>query len=320
MTSPLLDDLPLPVKSDTVHAVPRSVARTETASATDTLRVLTINVHRGQGPELPLLLEYGARDARERHRLTHRAKAYTHLIADWLRRQTMRHDVVGLQEVFHGLLGPLKRVIHRQPTQDLRYQAVGAFVRAHAHAIGHPAFRYQNLLLSRLPEGDGDVRHEALPCRVFGLARCGVTLAPVRWGDRTVWVGNTHLHAYHPKKRTAQAEAIAAVLRELGDVPILLMGDFNMVPAGCKDADFPHGGRDLLSYRGDRTFAVLAEAGLETVPHEDSEAFWTHPTGLPNRTLDYILFSRHWEVESYRVLRDFTLSDHLPVEGCFRLA
>jgi endonuclease/exonuclease/phosphatase family metal-dependent hydrolase len=98
-----------------------------------------------------------------------------------------------------------------------------------------------------------------------------------------------------------------------------LLGDLNTVPPGCKDADFPHGGREPRSYRGDRTLAILAAAGLRMVPHEDSAAFWTHPTGIPNRTLDYILFSHHWSVENYGVLPSFTLTDHYPVEGCFRL-
>jgi len=53
--------------------------------------------------------------------------------------------------------------------------------------------------------------------------------------------------------------------------------------------------------------------------HEDNENFYTYPTGLPNRTLDYILFSHHWEVERYEVVKTFTFSDHYPVFGEFRL-
>lgn len=53
------------------------------------------------------------------------------------------------------------------------------------------------------------------------------------------------------------------------------------------------------------------------VPHEDSEKFYTYPTGLPNRTLDYILFTSHWEMEAYEVLREFKFSDHYPFMESF---
>ena len=53
--------------------------------------------------------------------------------------------------------------------------------------------------------------------------------------------------------------------------------------------------------------------------HDDAEDFYTYPTGLPNRTLDYILHSGHWKVQSYEVLREFTFSDHYPVAGQFML-
>jgi endonuclease/exonuclease/phosphatase family metal-dependent hydrolase len=75
----------------------------------------------------------------------------------------------------------------------------------------------------------------------------------------------------------------------------------------------------VRSYRHDRTLRIFASAGLRTVEHRDSAEFHTYPTGAPNRTLDYVLFSRHFEVESYGVVGDFRLSDHYPVEGAFRL-
>jgi endonuclease/exonuclease/phosphatase family metal-dependent hydrolase len=97
------------------------------------------------------------------------------------------------------------------------------------------------------------------------------------------------------------------------------MGDFNTVPPGCRDKGFPAGEKDVKSYRNDDTFSILMDAGLKMVPHEDNDRFYTYPTGLPNRTLDYILYTDHWQVESYEVVRDFALSDHYPVLGEFRL-
>jgi endonuclease/exonuclease/phosphatase family metal-dependent hydrolase len=59
---------------------------------------------------------------------------------------------------------------------------------------------------------------------------------------------------------------------------------------------------------------------MRSIHHADAIPFWTYPTGAPNRTLDHVLFSRHWEVESYRVERGFLLSDHYPVVAELRLA
>ena len=97
------------------------------------------------------------------------------------------------------------------------------------------------------------------------------------------------------------------------------MGDLNTVPPGCRIRGFEHGDRDTRSYLGDRTLDILRQARLRTVEHADDERFRTYPTGAPNRTLDYILFSRHFEVVDYRVAREFLLSDHYPVEASLRL-
>jgi len=129
----------------------------------------------------------------------------------------------------------------------------------------------------------------------------------------------TRSAAYNPRKRERQAAAIAAEIAALGDVPVLLMGDLNTTAPGCRDGDFPAGDRDVRSYRGDRSLRILANAGLRAVPHEDAPEFHTYPTGDRNRTLDYVLFSRHWHVEDYRALHDVRLSDHYPVEASFRL-
>ena len=99
----------------------------------------------------------------------------------------------------------------------------------------------------------------------------------------------------------------------------MFVGDLNTVPAGATGGDLPHPGRQLKIYKGCRALPILEDAGLRTVAHEDDTPFWTHPVGTPNRTLDYILFSRHFRVDDYRVLHSFTLSDHYPVEATLTL-
>lgn len=290
-----------------------------TRTANGTLSVASINTHRGRGPKVDYLLRDASAAEAERIELLHGARAYAYYVADWLNRHRGAFDVAALQEVFNGFLGSWGRRFSRFPQHDY-YRVFSGFESALAHGVGFAGFRYENLLLSHLEAAPRKGIRALLPGRVFGLAACGFTLAPFRFAGREIWIGNTHLHAYSPSARMRQAEALARTVADLGDVPVVLMGDLNTVPPGCRDGDFPAGDRDVASYRGDRTLAILSSAGLRSVAHEDSPEFWTYPTGAPNRTLDYVLFSRHWEVGSYRVERGFLLSDHYPVVAELRLA
>lgn len=316
LTTPPLSPYPLaaPEAWDATDASSDDVLGVET----DVVRCLTLNTHRGRGPDVRYVLRGASHEAAERALLLDETRAYAWHLADWIRRRD-RYEVVGLQEVFHGILGFGARPFAGRFRQRDYYRALSEYPHSLAHRVGFAGFRYENVLLSRLPPAPDPRIEFHLPCRVFRLAACGFTLAPFRVAGRTVWIGNTHLHAYNPRARTKQALAIAREVRRLGDVPVLVLGDLNTVPPGCKDGDFPDGDRDVRSYRDDRTLQVLARAGLRTAPHEDREPHWTYPTGAPNRTLDYVLHTRHFDVEDYRVVRDFALSDHLPVEATFRL-
>jgi endonuclease/exonuclease/phosphatase family metal-dependent hydrolase len=281
-------------------------------------RCVTLNTHRGRGPDLACVRRTADPEEARRLELLHETAAYTLRIAEWLQRERDRYDAVGLQEVFGGLFGLRARPLSRF-SQDDYYRVLSGYETVVSHAVGFAGFRYSNVLLCRDPLAPGREIHAHLPGRVFLLAACGMTLAPVVHRGRTVWVGNTHLHAYNPRKRERQAAAITAEIAALGDVPVVLMGDLNTTAPGCRDGDFAAGDRDVHSYRDDRSLRILAQAGLRAVPHEDAPEFHTYPTGDRNRTLDYVLFSRHWQVEDYRALHDVRLSDHYPVEASFRL-
>jgi endonuclease/exonuclease/phosphatase family metal-dependent hydrolase len=315
-----MDVAPAPPSSEPAPAL-RERRRLGGAPRTDqdVVRVITVNTHRGQGPKLRYLLETALPTEKRRILLLHDTRAYTYHIADWLHRHADRYHVVALQEVFYGLFGAVQQVVTGRSRQIEYYRTLGGFPHTITHRVGFSAFQYQNVLLSRLLRTGARQIHEHLPGRVFRLAACGFTLAPFRWQGQTVYLGNTHLHAYNPRARAQQAESIAREIRRLGDVPVIFLGDFNTVPPGCRQGDFPHGDRDRHSYRGDTTLRCLADVGLRTIEHRDDPDFWTYPTGMSNRTLDYVLFSRHWEVEDYRVVREFTLSDHYPVEAALRL-
>jgi endonuclease/exonuclease/phosphatase family metal-dependent hydrolase len=287
-------------------------------TAADVFRCVTLNTRMGRGPDIDCLRRTNTAEEARRFELLHDTRAYTYRIAEWLRRHSDRHDAVGLQEVWGGVLGLGTRPFSRF-VQDDYYRVLSGYRTALAHRVGFAAYRYANVLLlkgSLAPERE---IHAYLPGRVFSLAACGFTLAAVHHEGRKVWVGNTHLHAYNPAKRAKQAAAIAAEVRALGDVPVIFLGDLNTTPPGCRDRDFPAGDRDRHSYRDDATLKILAGAGLRMVPHDDDPEFHTYPTGDRNRTLDYVLFSAHWHVEDYRALHDVTLSDHYPVEAAFRL-
>ena len=288
-------------------------ARTQT-----TLRCISINTHRGQGPKLPYLLSQVSREEGERIELLHDTKAYTYYIAEWLNQNKERFDVVGLQEVFNGVLGFGDRLLGKFRQRD-HYRVISGFKSALPHGVGFAGFRYENLLLSQLAQVNGAQTNYLLPGKVFFLAACGFTLAPFLFNGRVVWIGNTHLHPYSPRERARQAASLAHEIKSLGDVPVVFLGDINTVAPGCRDTGFPAGQPDVNSYRNDRTFEILFEAGLNVVDHDDSEDCYTYPTGRPNRTLDYILFSRHWDVVNYGVVRGFKFSDHYPVAAEFRL-
>src|SRR5262245_46509907 len=283
-----------------------------------TLRCISINTHRGQGPKLPYLLSQVSMEEGERIELLHDAKAYTYYIAEWLNQNRDYYDVVGLQEVFNGVLGFGDRLMGKFRQRD-HYRVISGFRSALPHGVGFAGFRYENLLLSQLPMINGTQTNFLLPGKIYFLASCGFTLAPFLFNGRKIWIGNTHLHPYSPKERAKQAASIAREIQRLGDVPIVFLGDFNMVPPGCRVTGFSAGEPDVSSYQGDETFPILFDAGLNMSPHDDADRFHTYPTGLPNRTLDYILFSEHWQVVSYSTVHDFKFSDHYPVAGEFRL-
>ena len=287
-------------------------------SQRQTIRCVTINTHRGRGPKLPYLLAQASVDEAERIELLHDTRAYTYYIAEWLHQHREQYDVVGLQEVFNGILG-IGDLVYRKYRQRDHYRVIAGYRSVIAHGVGFAGFRYENLMLSQLQKiGQVQINY-LLPGRIAFLAACGFTLVPFVFNGQVVWIGNTHLHPFNPRDREAQAHGIANEIKKHGDVPIIFMGDLNTVPPGCRVTGFPAGDNDVNSYKNDKTFEILADAGLQLVKHDDSEQFYTYPTGLPNRTLDYILYTHHWEVADYHVLKDFIFSDHYPVFGEFRL-
>ncbi len=238
-------------------------------------------------------------------------------------------DIVGLQEVFQSfrffMVGVRKKV----------FEGTG-FETVIPHGIGARAYFFnyvfENVLLSKLPLAEGKTFKDcnfSLPSTIYWVVRSGFTIMPVMFDNRVILVGNTHLHSSSSKKREDQVIHIAKAIKELqveygADVPILFMGDFNTVPKGAKASGFLTGDDD--NYENDRTLEFLEDSvGLYSHVVGDIPHLYTYPAGIDElqpdircRTLDYILYSKHWEVLLYEVMKVY-LSDHFPVRAEFRL-
>src|SRR5262249_4334125 len=134
------------VDSQVAAAAPRYLSE-------PTLRCISINTHRGQGPKLPYLLAQATPEEGERIALLHDTRAYTYAIAEWLNQNRGRFDIAGLQEVFSGVFGFGDRLLGKFRQRD-HYRVISGFRSAMPHGVGFAAFRYENLLLSQLVRRD----------------------------------------------------------------------------------------------------------------------------------------------------------------------
>ncbi len=164
---------------------------------TRTLRVMTWNLHHGEGVD-------GTYD------LTRIARVI----------QSQGADVVLCQEVDRGF--SKRSSLEDQPA--ILADLLGF------HAYYGPTIddRYGNLVLSRHPFAA--TKNLALPNPDAREPR-GVIVAATRVGDADLVVLNTHLCAWSATNRTAQVKSLRVLLRSI-DEPFLLGGDFNTTSEG----------------------------------------------------------------------------------------
>ncbi|MCF6276629.1 MAG: endonuclease/exonuclease/phosphatase family protein [Candidatus Magasanikbacteria bacterium] len=291
------------------------------------IRLATLNAHLFRGPILKerrsKFIQFG-RIVKDNRRLV---SEYRRRVKEWLSEDTF--DIVGMQEVFQSFRfftkGVRKKVFEGTGFETVIPHGIGAQV----HFFN---YIFENVLLSKLPLAESATVNNCnfpLPFRIYLVVKSGFTLAPVRFNGKTILVGNTHLHASSVSKREEQVTYIVRAIQDMQvvygkEVPILFMGDFNTVPKGAQTFGFLTGDDD--NYEGDGTLKFLKElVGLGSYPANDDPDLYTYPAGIDEfqpdprcRTLDYILYSKHWEVINYKVLKVF-LSDHYPVAGTFRL-
>lgn len=164
-----------------------------------TLRVMSYNIHHGEGIDGKLDLERIAR-----------------LIRD------ARADIVGLQEVDRGCARTQKRDLPAELAQ-----LTGLTVRFDKN-IAHDGGDYGNAVLTRFPIK----RAQNTPLKSFANGeQRGVQQLVLDVHGREVLFLNTHLDARRdPVEREHSATELRALVAAAGGKPVILVGDFNAVP------------------------------------------------------------------------------------------
>ncbi len=147
----------------------------------------------------------------------------------------------------------------------------------------------------------------------------------IQIGNSTFGIINNHLEAYKRENREKQAEALLAMVRELQNSSLAIVGgDMNTLPVNAeKKHDFPDDpGHDL---REDRTMQALLQMDSfrEVIDEEDYKkneaAYFTFPSHDPNRRIDYIFVNEGIHVSNAYILQSGEISDHLPVVAELKL-
>ena len=161
-----------------------------------TLRVMTFNIHHGEGVDSVYEIERIAQFIRE-----HQA------------------GLIGCQEVDNGYSERSRYEDQPQILKDkLNFQIFyGPNIREN----------YGNLILSKYPILDAE--NVALPNPEEKEPR-GIIIASININNETISFLNTHLSAYSSKNRALQIQRIREIIVDLPH-PIILVGDFNTRPS-----------------------------------------------------------------------------------------
>ncbi len=234
-----------------------------TAEEAQTLRVLSYNIHHGEGRDYIVDLERIARVIR-----------------------SAKPDLVALQEVDSGT----ERTLGLDQPQELaRLTEMNVLF---GDNIPYQGGRYGNVLLSRFPI----VRHENHPLRSYydGEQR-GVLEVEIQLpDDEALLLFATHFDSRpNSCERLASAKEVNALIENRGDTPALLIGDLNALPqsrtlrilgqhwtrAGCRyaptyPAPCPYKQIDYVMFRPANRWQVLETQVLgETMASDHRPTF-----------------------------------------------
>src|SRR5438132_2672919 len=228
-----------------------------------TIRVMTYNIHVGVGMDKKLDLARIAGVINQQH-----------------------PDLVGLQEVDRGV----ERTQRIDEIAELAKLTKMDY--AFAFNLKYQGGQYGVAILSRYPIRATDHR---LYQNTREAERRGFIRAEVNIGGRVINFVTTHLDYQYEDGRVFEAEQLLAALKDVKG-PLILVGDFNDVPAG--------GAYKLVSDQfGDAWAATRA----------DDQGF-SYPADKPAKRIDYILFRRDDHIRTKKAWIVSTLaSDHVPV-------
>ena len=242
------------------ESAPSTVA---TLANAHTIRVMTYNIHVGVGMDKKLDLARIAGVINAQH-----------------------PDLVGLQEVDRGV----------ERTQ--RIDEIAEIARmtkmdyAFAFNLRYQGGQYGVAILSRLPIMATDHR---LYKNTREAERRGFIRAEVQVHGRTLNFVTTHLDYQYEDGRVFETEQLLAALKDVKG-PLILVGDFNDVPAG--------GAYKLVS---DRFNDAWIDRGL-------TDPGYSYPADKPAKRIDYIFMRRSDAIRTKRAWTVNTLaSDHVPV-------
>jgi endonuclease/exonuclease/phosphatase family metal-dependent hydrolase len=231
------------------------------------LRVATFNIHHGAGPDDVLDLE-------------HVAKVI----------ETMRADVVGLQEVdrhWGERSDFVDQAAWLADRLDMRV-VYGANLDLDPAEPGQERRQYGTAILSRYPITSWSNTY--LP-KFDDHEQRGLLVANLRVRGVPVRFANTHLQHNDNLEREVQA---AKIVELLGDNPTrtILTGDLNAVP-------------------GTPEISILTDVFNDTWELAGEGDGYTYPAENPDRRIDYVLTSRDIDVHHAEVV-NADASDHRP--------
>jgi endonuclease/exonuclease/phosphatase family metal-dependent hydrolase len=241
----------------------RAAARRPSAASHKTIRVMTYNIHVGVGMDKKLDLSRIAEVINKQH-----------------------PDLVGLQEVDRG-------VERTQRIDEIAELAkLTRMDYAFAFNLKYQGGQYGVAILSRFPIRATDHR---LFRNVREAERRGSIRAELNIDGRIVNFVTTHLDYQYEDGRVFETEQLLAAVKDVKG-PLIVVGDFNDVPAG--------GAYKLMGEQFDDAWSASQTSG---------EGF-SYPADKPVKRIDYIFTRKTDRIRTRRARIVETLaSDHVPV-------
>jgi endonuclease/exonuclease/phosphatase family metal-dependent hydrolase len=140
------------------------------------------------------------------------------------------------------------------------------------------------------------------------------------------FIFNVHLEAWDRSTREKQARTLIKHYNKVKKYPVIIAGDFNVMPSyATKKHNIP-GDEYKGDYRGEKTIdIILREKSLNTAISKkrylkNEQKYMTYSSKVPHMRIDFIFYNNYIEnLDAYVVRKNVQGSDHRPVFMKFRL-